>query len=88
MKPSMLLKVLAIALVVESFGLVASAMAADGANRDAAIGIIGEVVNNAIEKEQEKQEAREQQKQCARLQYKCKHGSEWACEKYEESCGD
>ncbi len=88
MKPSVSLKAFALILAVSSFGFARSAMAGDGENRDIAVGIIGQVVTSTIEAEQQKQEAKEQEQRCARLQYKCKHGSDWSCEKYEESCGD
>lgn len=45
-------------------------------------GIIGEVIGGAIEAEQ----AREAEARCEQLDRKCEQGSDWACDKFEESC--
>ncbi|NJM34598.1 MAG: hypothetical protein HC850_07670 [Rhodomicrobium sp.] len=91
MKPSMSLKRLGIALAIGVFALTGSAMAYDEDRhdrRDAVIGIIGGVVEGAIEAEREKQEGREQERRCFRLQQRCENGAEWACEKYEAQCAE
>ncbi len=90
MKLSMSIKAVALLLALSSVGLAGNAQAYDDDHdgRDAAIGIIGAVVGTAIEAEQAKQEAKEQDRQCRRLQHKCDDGSEWACRKLEENCGD
>ena len=83
---------LVLAATAASFGFASGAMAYDGENRDAAIGIIGGVISGAIEADREKQEAkaeaRDHERQCVRLHHRCKEGSDWACGKYEEICGD
>jgi hypothetical protein len=88
MKMSMSLKALALVLAAGSFCLSSGAMAYDGENRDAAIGIIGGVIAGAIEAEQAQQDAAEHDRQCIRLQSKCQDGSDWACGKFEDECND
>jgi hypothetical protein len=81
----------ALVLALGSFGTMGQAYAYDDdgpSKGEAVVGIIGEVISGAVQAEQEKQEAREQERRCFRLQNKCENGAEWACEKYENSCGE
>ncbi len=95
MKAAMPLKAFALALAIGSFGLAGAAMADDDDyhhhhhhDGDAAVGIIGDVIGGAIAVEGAKQEAREHARHCVHLRHRCDDGSDWACDKYEEICGD
>lgn len=90
MKIPMSVTAYALAIALGSFGTTGQAYAYDDEpNRgDAVVGIIGEVISGAVQAEQAKQEAREQERRCSRWQNKCEDGAEWACEKYENSCGE
>lgn len=46
------------------------------------IGIIGEVIGNAVERKQEK----EFERQCRRWYERCEDGNDYACERYENRC--
>jgi hypothetical protein len=52
--------------------------------KEVVIGIIGEVLGQAAEKK----EQRELERRCRRFNQRCEDGSEWACERYENSCAD
>jgi hypothetical protein len=88
MMKSKSLTALALVLAAGSFAFSGSAMAYDGENRDAAIGIIGGVIEGAVEADQAKKEAREHERHCVRLNRRCEDGSDWACRRYEDECGD
>ncbi len=87
MKRFISIRTIAIAAAA-SMAFAASASAYDDddyepAPGDAVIGIIGQVIGNAIERKQENSEFR---RQCRRWQERCEDGREWACERYENEC--
>lgn len=89
MKLSTSLKAFALVLALSPLGFAGSALANDDDGDDnPVVGIIGQVIGGAIEAEAAKEEARDQERRCWRLREKCKDGSDWACHKYEENCGD
>lgn len=85
MRLSSLFKVFPLVIALGLVGLAngASADDDDRANPgDIVTGIIGEVIGGAIEAEQ----AREAEARCIQLDRKCEQGSDWACDKFDESC--
>jgi len=91
MKLSVSMKAFVFVLAMAPFGFVSGAQAYDDDNdgRDVAVGIIGEVISGAVRGEDnDDYDGDDRPRRCERLQYRCSEGSDWACRKFEQRCGD
>ena len=92
MKLSVSLKTFALVLAAGSFAVTGGALAHDHHRHhkhdkgEVVLDIIGGVIAGAVEAEQARKEAAEYERRCYRWRKKCRDGSDWACEKFDDNC--